>query len=370
MEEKCTWHDELDMLDASLAVRSPGPDPIFLEHTRLNADMIATVRRHAPNEETLRRTLLPMTVRDLPIVADVSAVVASLPAPPDPVAFVQIACAQQWEIPPALRDWIVTHLAPHACRTVVTILRAAEQSDAIAARCAAIARAPAGWSTEEINALLAALPKNARAVLRSNTNMPANAPTHPDRQDAFRQALNALAALPLAAALPARHALDARAQTAWRSGRRHAGEIPATVLRSHGRIFADIVGALADDARSAVLTRLNDPHVGSALDDLAVADPLVAHYLSHALHANDSIAAYNALTEASLEETRRIRQFLPNTLRQSVRGDCDALLTDVTAPGRADDLAQALRDWGTDDPLPWLALRLLIDDNPDGTARA
>jgi len=103
MEEKCTWHDELDMLDASLAVRSPGPDPIFLEHARLNADMIATVRRHAPNEETLRRTLLPMTVRDLPIVADVSAVVASLPAPPDPVAFVQIACAQQWKIPPALR---------------------------------------------------------------------------------------------------------------------------------------------------------------------------------------------------------------------------------------------------------------------------
>jgi len=189
-----------------------------------------------------------------------------------------------------------------------------------------------GWSAEEINALLAALP--------------------------------------LAAALPARHTLDARAQTAWRSGRRHAGEIPATVLRSHGRIFADIVGALADDARSAVLPRLNDPHVGSALDDLAVADTLVAHYLSHALHANDSIAAYNALTEASLEETRRIRQFLPNTLRQSVRGDCDALLTDVTAPGRADDLAQALRDWGTDDPLPWLALRLLIDDNPDGTARA
>jgi len=123
-------------------------------------------------------------------------------------------------------------------------------------------------------------------------------------------------------------------------------------------------------AQFAVLPGRDDPHVGSIPDDLAVADPLVAHYLSHALHANDSIAAYNALTEASLEETRRIRQFLPNTLRQSVRGDCDALLTDVAAPGRADDLAQALRDWGADDPLPWLALRLLIDDNPDGTARA
>jgi len=249
MEEKCTWHDELDMLDASLAVRSPGPDPIFLEHARLNADMIAAVRRHTPNEETLRRTLLPMTVRDLPIVADVSAVVAALPAPPDPVAFVQIACAQQWEIPPALRDWIVTHPAPQAHGAAVTVMHAAVQCGGSIKRRRAPAHAPAGWSWEETNALLAALPKNARAVLRSNTNMPANAPTHPDRQDAFRQALNALAALPLAAALPARHALDAPAQTAWRSGRRHAGEIPATVLRSHGRIFADIVGA-PDDVRT------------------------------------------------------------------------------------------------------------------------
>jgi hypothetical protein len=95
MEKKRTWHDELDMLDASLAVRSLGLDPIFLERARLNADMIAAVRRHAPNEETLRRTLLPMAVRDLPIVADVSDVVAALPAPPDPVAFVQIACAEE-----------------------------------------------------------------------------------------------------------------------------------------------------------------------------------------------------------------------------------------------------------------------------------
>jgi hypothetical protein len=213
----------------------------------------------------------------------------------------------------------------------VTVLRAVQDRDPID-RCTTPMHALVGWSAEEINALLAALP--------------------------------------LAAALPARHTLDARAQTAWRSGRRHAGEIPATVLRSHGRIFADIVGALADDARSAVLPRLNDPHVGSALDDLAVADTLVAHYLSHALHANDSIAAYNAPTAASLEETRCIRQFLPNALRQPVRGDCDALLTDVAAPGRADDLAQALRGWNANDPPALSALRLLIDDNPDGTARA
>jgi len=369
MEKKRTWHDELDMLDASLAVRSLGLDPIFLEHARLNADMIAAVRRHAPNEETLRWTLLPMAVRDLPIVADVSDVVAALPAPPDPVAFVQIACAEQWEIPPALRDWIVTHPAPHACRTAVMVLRAVHDYDPIA-RCTALMHALAGWSAEEINALLTALPKNACAVLHFNTNVLANAPAHPDRQDTFRQALDALDALPPSVAIPARHALGALAQTAWQLGRRYAGEIPATVLRSHGRIFADIVGALADAVRSAVLPGWDDPHVESALDHLAAADPLVAHYLSHALHANDSIAAYNALTAASLEETRRIWQSLPNALQQSVLGDRDALLTDAAAPGRVDDLAQALHERSGDDGLlPLLALRMLIDDDKAQRAR-
>jgi hypothetical protein len=97
MKMQRVWCNQLAAWHMPLAVRSLGLDPIFLEHARLNADMIAAVRRHAPNEETLRRTLLPMAVRDLPIVADVSDVVAALPAPPDPVAFVQIACAEQWE---------------------------------------------------------------------------------------------------------------------------------------------------------------------------------------------------------------------------------------------------------------------------------
>jgi hypothetical protein len=248
-ETQHAWRAEIVSSDiAVLAVRSLGPDPAFLAGAALNDDLIAAVRRHIRNDGDLRHTLLPVAVHDLPI-ADIPPVVAALPFP-DPVTFVQIAGGSPI-MPPALRDWITAHPTPHAYGTAATILRAAERLafDSVAARCAALAAALADRSREETDALLAALPKNARAMLRSNTNMPANAPTHPDRQDAFRQALNALAALPLAAALPARHALDAPAQTAWRSGRRHAGEIPATVLRSHGRIFADIVGA-PDDVRT------------------------------------------------------------------------------------------------------------------------
>jgi hypothetical protein len=357
------------MLDASLAVRSLGLDPIFLEHARLNADMIAAVRRHAPNEETLRRTLLPMTVRDLPIVADVSAVVASLPAPPDPVAFVQIVCGER-EMPPALHDWIVAHPTPHAYGTAATILRAAEQSDAIAARCAALAQALADWSREETDALLAALPDDTHAALHPNADALTAALAHPDRRDAFRQALDALDALPSSAALPARHALDALAQTKTPSDQRHAGEILAlaTVLRNHGRIFADIAGALRHDKRAALLPHWDDPCVGSSLETLAVADPLASYHVAHALHANDPAAARDALATAPLDKMPGIWRLLPDTIRSAILGDRDALLRDVAAPGRADALAQALRGWNADDPLPLLALRMLIDADAEWRA--
>jgi len=66
----------------------------------------------------------------------------------------------------------------------------------------------------------------------------------------------------------------------------------------------------------------------------------------------------------------RIWDLLPETLQQSVIGDRDALLHDVAGPDGADMLAQALRDWvGEDNPLPWLALRMLIDDDAERRTR-
>jgi len=128
------------------------------------------------------------------------------------------------------------------------VLRAVHDYDPIA-RCTALMHALAGWSAEEINALQPALPDDARAALHPDRSTLADALAHPDRRTAFRQALDALDNLPSSVAIPARHALGALAQTAWQLGRRYAGEIPATVLRSHGRIFADIVGA-PDDVRT------------------------------------------------------------------------------------------------------------------------
>jgi len=360
--ERHAWRSRLDREDSYLPARSLGLDPAFLACAVLNTDLIAAVRRHAPNEASLRRTLLPMTVRDLPLIA-VPDITGALPAPPDPVAFVQIACEER-EMPPALRDWITAHPTPHAYGTAATILRAVQDRD-LTARCTALARALAGWSREETDALLAALPDDVPPTLRPDSDALANALAHPDRRTAFRQALDALDALPHAAALPASHALLVLAQAMTPSEQQHAGTELARALRNHGRIFAVIVGMLHDDMRAAILPPLNAPSVESAINDLAAADPLVAHYLSHALHANDSIAAYNALTAASLEETRRIWQSLPETLQHVVLGDLDALAANAAAEGQEATLRQTLQRWGTDDLPPLLALCMLIDDDAE-----
>jgi hypothetical protein len=381
-ETQQEWRRTLDGTETHLAVRSLGLDPIFLERARLNADMIAAVRRHAPNEETLRRTLLPMAVRDLPIVADVSDVVAALPAPPDPVVFVQIAGGSP-TMPPALRAWITAHPIAQTAAAAVTVLRVGRRFgvDRVDTRCAALARAFAGWSSEEATALLTALPKDARAALRPSANALANALAHPDRRDAFRQALDTITALSPSVAIPARHALKELAKALAKTSKRskdilqqlfqqRAGEELARALRNHGRIFADIVGALNDDARLAVLPRLDYLHDEAALVPLAVADPLVAHRLAHALWAGDMPAAMlDALMAEPLDETPRRWRLLPDTIRSAILGDRDALLRDVAAPGHADALAKMLQNWKANDSLTLLALRMLGDDDKNRRAR-
>jgi hypothetical protein len=366
-ETQRAWRDALHMSDASLAVRSLGPDPTFLAHTHLNDGLTAAVRSHVADAHAARGALLSVAVRDLPITA-LPAVIAALPPPSDPVAFVQIA-GRRREMPPALRDWITAHPTPRSCSTAMTLLHIAEQRGIPIDRCAALAQALADWSREETDALLAALPDDTHAALHPNADALTAALSHPDRRDAFRQALDALDALPSSAALPARHALDALAQTKTPSDQRHAGEILAQALRNHGRIFTDIAGALRHDKRAALLPHWDDPYVGSSLETLAVADPLVAHHMAHALHANDPATARDALATAPLDKMPGIWRLLPDTIRSAIPGDRDALLCDVAAPGRADALAQTLQAWNADDPLALLALRMLIENDDARRAR-
>jgi hypothetical protein len=73
---------------------------------------------------------------------------------------------------------------------------------------------------------------------------------------------------------------------------------------------------------------------------------------------------------AASDTLTRIWHLLPDALRQSVPGDRYALASAAAAPGGADALMQTLRAWEEDNnPLPLLALRMLIDDNPDRRAQ-
>jgi len=359
-EMQQTWHRYLAVQDAHLAVRSLGPDPAFLAGADLDAALIAAMRRHTSNDESMRWTIHPIAVRDLPITA-VPDIVAALPKPSDPIAFVQIACGER-EISPALRDWIAAHPSPHALGAVTAVMRTAARFDCDlpSVRCAALAHALEGQSPAETNALLAALPKDTHLTLLSDRDALADALTPPDRRDAFRQTLDAIIALPPSVAISARHALATLSAAQRFFEQRDAGAGLATALRNHGRIFADITKALDDAARSAVLPRLSHPHDESALETLVAADPLVAHHVAHALRDNNPSAARTALATAPPQEARRLWHILPDTFQHAILGDLDTLAANAAAEGQADALVQILRDWvGKDDPRPILALHML-----------
>jgi len=134
-EMQQAWRSSFDMKYANLAVRSLGADPMFMVHARFNNDVIAAVRRSTRDDGDLRQALLSIAVRDL-LLVELPVVIAALPPPPDPVAFIQIACEER-EMPPALRDWITAHPTPHAYGTAATILRAVQNRD-LTARCTAL----------------------------------------------------------------------------------------------------------------------------------------------------------------------------------------------------------------------------------------
>jgi len=362
-ETQQKWRDALDMSDAFLAVRSLGPDPAFLARAELNAALVAAVRRHIRDDRTLRHTLLPIAVRDLPPDA-VPAIIAALPAPPDPVAFIQIAGGAR-EIPPALRDWIAAHPTPQAMAAATTVLRVVARSpaDNVAACCAALAQTLKDLHAAEMDALLAALPNNVHNAFRFDRAALVSKLASPTQRDAFRQALDALVALPRAAKLPAFYALGALVAASDPDVRHQAAEGLAHALRDHGNGFLALVDALADAPRREILPLPRSGRRAAAVRAIAAADPLVAHRLAHALQSRSPTAMLDALTDAPFDVLARIWRLLPKALQQSILGDRDTLIHGVAALERANDLAYVLRAWNEDDPTVLLALRLLIDDD-------
>jgi hypothetical protein len=280
-------------------------------------------------------------------------------------------------MPPALRAWITAHPIAQTAAAAVTVLRVGRRFgvDRVDTRCAALARAFAGWSSEEATALLTALPKDARAALRPDSDALANALAHPDRRDAFRQALDTITALSPSVAIPARHALNELAKASKskrffsRFSQRQAGEELARALRNHGNGFLALVDTLADAPRTAILPPPLSEMNGLAIRAITAADPLVAHRLAHALQSRFPNDALDVLATMPSDALMRIWRLLPEDLQQFVRCDRDALLRKIAVPGHADALAKMLQNWKANDSLTLLALRMLGDDDKNRRAR-
>jgi len=360
------WRSALDIVNTHLAVRSLGLDPAFLAHAYLDDALIAAVRRHTPDEDAVRWMLLPIAIRDLSLAA-VSRIVAALPPPPDPVAFVQIA-GRMWEMSPALRDWITAHPTPQTQGATITALHAAAKHGTLVECCGALAHALAGWSWKETHALLDALPDDVCDALRPDPDVIAERLTPLHRRGDFLQALDSLAALPPSVAISAYHALHVLATMQRVGDHQHAGEGLAQALRAYGDCFLAIVDALAVEHQAKVLP-VPDNETQDDIRALASADPLVAHRLAHALHKSDPTAILDALETAGAQDMRRLWRCMSEALRRTISGDIDALASAAATPEHANALAQALRDWGADDPLPLLALRMLINNNAKRQAR-
>jgi len=362
-ETQQKWRDALDMAHTHLAVRSLGPDPAFLACAALSDDLIAAVRRHLRNDAAIPQTLLPVAVRDLPIAA-LPAVIAALPPPSDPVAFVQIAGGSPI-MPPALRAWITAHPTSQDMATASTVLRAAERLafDSVADRCAALAAALDGRTTGETDALIAALPDESRQALNLDLDSMTLMLVRPDRHDAFRRALASLTALPPSVAIPVRHALSVLATDDGPTRRRSASEGLATAARDHGPLVLDILESCTSDVRAAMFPGAVE------VRSLAASDPPVAHNLAYALQDGDADVAPDAPAAAPAEEMTRIWRLMPEALQSAVPGDRDALASAAAAPGGADALAQMLRACPADDTLPLPALRMLIEDDERRRAR-
>jgi hypothetical protein len=365
-EKKRAWRCELDTSHISIAVRSLGAEPTLLAHAYLDDALIAAVRRHTPDEDAVRWMLFPVAVHDLPI-ADLPTVVAALPPPPDPVAFVHIAGGAR-KMPLPLRDRITAHPTPQTLGATITALHAAAKRGNPVKRCCALAHALAGWSWKETHALLDALPDDVCDALRPDPDVIAERLTPLHRRGDFLQALDSLAALPPSVAISAYHALHVLATMQRVGDHQHAGEGLAQALRAYGDCFLAIVDALAVEHQAKVLP-VPDNETQDDIRALASADPLVAHRLAHALHKSDPTAILDALETAGAQDMRRLWRCMSEALRRTISGDIDALASAAATPEHANALAQALRGWNANDPLALLALRLLIDDNPDGTVR-
>jgi len=340
------WRQSLEASNVVLAVRSLGLRPEVLAQATLTNDLVRAVQWHTRDAAATRATLLQVALRMVD-PESAHALIAAMPLPSDPGAFFCIAggCDDPDVLAPA-RSALRT---PADLAFAVAIQRSGDASLSIRARSATLRSMLRGQTWDALTPFMPVFGGDVRAAFMPDLDDLIKHMAHPDRQDAFRQALVRLAALPPEVAVPTFIALTQ--WTPWNASETAAAL--AVTLRAHGDIVLALADALADDRQRAALLPLPDnPALVRPLRGLTHDDPATGIRLAHALQTQDRRTALLALLHAPPQHAVAVWQALDNAVR---RGVVSVL---AAAPSDADPLA-------VHDPIAALALAALQSSDDD-----
>ena len=341
--------------DMPLAVRSLGLRPDILARAALADDLARAAQQHTRDAASLRAALFPVALRAVNLDAAYVLIAAMPTMPPDPGAFFCIAggrgCAD------LIASARATLRTPDDLACAVMLQCSDDRSAWTPSLSTLLQHALRERTWDDLAPILALLDDDARVVLMPDREGLVERLALPDRRDALRQALDRLATLPPAVAIPTMGALQ-RWSPWTKSG---TAEAVADALRAHGDVFLTLADAVTNDnLRQDLLPLPEDARQANALRDLTRDDLPTARRLACALHGRSWRDALLALLTAPPQHAAAVWQALAETDRRAMVAVLPAGTTEC-APldGR--------------DPITVLALRALQSDAPalrDAGARA
>jgi len=316
------WRRALWEEHAHVAVRSLGLRPDILARATLTDDLAHAVRRHARDAATQRAALLPVALRRLPPAAAYALIAAMPTLPRDSGAFFCVAGGR--DAPDLIAPARAALRTPADLACAVALQRSMEIDSSIRDRSAVLQHALQGQTWDNLMSFMPLLSARVRADLMPNLGEVFDILAHPDRWGALRRALDRLAALPPAVAIPTRVALG----RPWNS--HDAAAALADALRAHGDVFLEILDALANASlRQALLPLPDDPSLARALRALAQDDPPTAQRLARALRDRSWRDAHAPLLKAQQPHANAVWSALDDDMRRGIASVLAAELLDA-----------------------------------------
>ena len=359
------WLLALPACDSHFAVRTLGLRTEILPYVAATNDVIREALCLGYAGSTLCTMLLPVAIRQAP-VADVCAIIASLPEMPDsPDAWFCIASGRSISAPvaPEGAGFLRT---PADLAAAVAIQRVVRECVRAPVRHAVLGMALHQRDWTETHALAALLDDHARAVVTPNLDALSARLAHPERQDAMRRILDRLLdfpperAVPLLDALASMSIMDRHTPTLMT-----AADAVMSMLRAHGDIVRAIIDVLSPRLLSAILPLPDDPPLADALSRAITVDPPSVYRLTHALHARHCKAITAAMLAAPQACVASIWHALPDDVRTSIMDDAATYLSMHAGYESPENAIRLQRHLFATNPAAALAMSALISDDLD-----